>query len=239
MADNVTLPGTGEVVASDDISGVQYQRVKLVDGTLDSTAAIAGDATNGLDVDVTRVIPGTGATNLGKTEDAAHGDGDTGVMVLAIRDDTGTTHTVSAVGDYSPLSTDAQGALWAAAIPAPRSGVTTTRHSNITTAVSNTQLGPTIDANTRLCVTRLTVTLDSASTVFPTVLIGFATATTPTGDGVLAYHGGVAAGGGFTIGDGSGVIGMGAANEELRVTTTGNATGNGVSISFTYFTIPA
>jgi hypothetical protein len=37
MADNVTLPGTGEVVATDDIGGVQYQRMKLVDGAADST----------------------------------------------------------------------------------------------------------------------------------------------------------------------------------------------------------
>lgn len=55
MANNVTLPGAGTVVAADDISGVQYQRVKLVDGTEDGTGSIPGDATNGLDVDVTRV----------------------------------------------------------------------------------------------------------------------------------------------------------------------------------------
>jgi hypothetical protein len=29
MADNVTLPGAGDVVASDDVGGVQYQRVKM------------------------------------------------------------------------------------------------------------------------------------------------------------------------------------------------------------------
>lgn len=40
MADNVTLPGTGAVVGSDDVGGVQYQQVKLVDGTLDSTTPI-------------------------------------------------------------------------------------------------------------------------------------------------------------------------------------------------------
>jgi len=34
---------------------VDYQYVKLVDGTADSTAKIPGDATNGLDVDVTRL----------------------------------------------------------------------------------------------------------------------------------------------------------------------------------------
>jgi hypothetical protein len=118
-------------------------------------------------------------------------------------------------------------------------GVVTTRHTNITTAVSNTQLGPTISGSQRLIVTRITVTLDSASTVFPTVLIGFAAATTPTGDGVIAYHGGLPAGGGFTIGDGSGVIGVGAVDEELRITTTGNATGNGVSVSFSYIIIAA
>ena len=56
MADNVAITaGSGTTIASDDVSGVHYQRVKLVDGTLDSTAAIGGDATNGLDVDVTRM----------------------------------------------------------------------------------------------------------------------------------------------------------------------------------------
>lgn len=56
MADNVPITaGTGTNIATDDVGGVHYQRVKLVDGTLEGTAAIAGDATNGLDVDVTRI----------------------------------------------------------------------------------------------------------------------------------------------------------------------------------------
>ena len=32
MSDNTTLPGTGDVIASDDIGGVKYQRVKLTHG---------------------------------------------------------------------------------------------------------------------------------------------------------------------------------------------------------------
>jgi hypothetical protein len=36
MADNVILPGTGESVATDDISGAQYQRIKLSDGLANS-----------------------------------------------------------------------------------------------------------------------------------------------------------------------------------------------------------
>jgi len=41
MADNVTLPGTGGVVATDDIGGVQYQRVKPAWGV----DGVAGDVT--------------------------------------------------------------------------------------------------------------------------------------------------------------------------------------------------
>lgn len=44
MADNVTLPGTGVVVAADDVSGVQYQKVKLINGTADDATAIPGGA---------------------------------------------------------------------------------------------------------------------------------------------------------------------------------------------------
>lgn len=45
MADNSTLPATGEVIASDDIGGVKYQRMKLVwgaDGTANDTDTAAG-----------------------------------------------------------------------------------------------------------------------------------------------------------------------------------------------------
>lgn len=56
MADNVAITaGSGTSVATDDVAGIHFQRVKLVDGTADSAAAIPGDAANGLDVDVTRV----------------------------------------------------------------------------------------------------------------------------------------------------------------------------------------
>lgn len=64
MADNVTIPASGTgtatpVVATDDCAGIHYQYVKLVNGTADATDKIAGDATNGLDVDVTRLPAAT------------------------------------------------------------------------------------------------------------------------------------------------------------------------------------
>jgi hypothetical protein len=61
VADNVTIPaaGTGDTtprVSTDQLAGGEHvQYVKLMDGTLDGTGKVAGDATNGLDVDVTRV----------------------------------------------------------------------------------------------------------------------------------------------------------------------------------------
>ncbi|MGQ0836337.1 MAG: hypothetical protein ACT4O5_15735 [Gammaproteobacteria bacterium] len=71
MVDNVvTNAGAGgATIASDDVAGVHYQRVKLVDGTADSTAAIPGDAANGLDVDVTRLpsLP-AGTNNIGDVD---------------------------------------------------------------------------------------------------------------------------------------------------------------------------
>lgn len=63
------------------------------------------------DTDVTSVIPGTAATNLGKAEDAAHASGDVGVMALAVRKDVAVA-TAAAADDYVPLQTDAEGRLW-------------------------------------------------------------------------------------------------------------------------------
>jgi len=71
---------------------------------------VAGTANIG-DVDVLTVIPGTAATNLGKAIDSAAGATDTGVAVLAIRDDALATLT-PVDGDYVPLRTNDRGALW-------------------------------------------------------------------------------------------------------------------------------
>ena len=62
------------------------------------------------DVDVTSVIPGVGATNLGKAVDDAGGATDTGVAMLAIRDDVLTTLT-PVDGDYVRLRVNSVGAL--------------------------------------------------------------------------------------------------------------------------------
>lgn len=58
----------------------------------------------------TSIVPGTAATNLGKAEDAAHTSGDTGVMPLAVRNDsTAQTSLTTTDGDYSPFAVDIKG----------------------------------------------------------------------------------------------------------------------------------
>ncbi len=51
----------------------------------------------------TTLTPGTGATNLGKAEDAVAASGDTGVFILGVRRDVAVA-SASAAGDYNELS---------------------------------------------------------------------------------------------------------------------------------------
>lgn len=152
MADNIVLNAGagGATLAADDITSVWYQRVKLTDGTADSTTPInvgngvsanalrvtlssdgtgvvkiwdgtdtalvtAGGALNVIanansgvdigDVDVLSVIPGTGATNLGKAIGDVAGATDTGVVMLGVLAHTDSlAHSANADGDYDRLS---------------------------------------------------------------------------------------------------------------------------------------
>lgn len=60
------------------------------------------------EVAVTSVIPGVGATNLGKAEDAAHSTGDVGVMALGVYNESN-TQLASDDGDYIPIALDRYG----------------------------------------------------------------------------------------------------------------------------------
>jgi len=57
----------------------------------------------------TSVTPGTGATDLGKAEDAPFASGDTGVAMWAVRNDAAATALTSANADYSPIAVDSYG----------------------------------------------------------------------------------------------------------------------------------
>ncbi len=122
----VGLVGHFDDVATGTVTENQFAPVRitsarrLMTSTAVDTALPAGTnaigklaANSGVDigdVDVTSVVPGVTATSLGKAEDAAHTTGDTGVMLLAVRNDAGTA-MAGTTGDYIPLGTDANGNL--------------------------------------------------------------------------------------------------------------------------------
>jgi hypothetical protein len=123
MVDNVTLPGTGEVIASDDVSGVQYQRVKLVVSTDGSSQALT------------------------VAEDTPHTTGDQGIAAMAVRKDQ-PVNLSNADGDYDHLQVS-NGALWVSPLGFPKTvKVDVTRPADTTAyaagdAMSNSTTAPT------------------------------------------------------------------------------------------------
>lgn len=97
----------------------------------------------------------------------------------------------------------------------------------------------TAGANVAIVVTKVSVMVDSATTNVGgvSVRIGFGTANTPAVDAAqtLLFHPGIAAGSGVVEGTGAGIIGIGASNEDVRVTCEDPASGS-ISIIVTYFT---
>lgn len=109
MADGVTVDNgslTDYKVATDDAGASgQVPLVKIAYSADGSASLVTADA-NGL-----LVAPGTAAASLGKKVDDAAGATDTGVALLAVRDDTTGTLT-PADGDYTTLRVNSNGELW-------------------------------------------------------------------------------------------------------------------------------
>lgn len=104
-----------------------------------------------------------------------------------------------------------------------------------TSAQTNTAI-VTISTGSKIVVTACEVTLSNANTVNTGWYVGLATATTPTTSQVLNTHPKGAAGSGVMVGNGSGIIGMGADNEDIRITSDAPTTG-ALRVRISYFTI--
>lgn len=96
-------------------------------------------------VSISSVIPGTGATNLGKAEDAAAASGDVGVFALAVRQDT-LASSVSADGDYAAIKEDSDGAIYTRQVSndSTNSNVAGTATSTTLSAASSARIGATV-----------------------------------------------------------------------------------------------
>jgi hypothetical protein len=109
-----------------------------------------------------------------------------------------------------------------------------TLRANYTAAQTNAAI-VTI-ASGKLVVTEISVLASNANTANVQVRIGFAAATTPTTTGVVLTHPGVAAGSGYSRGNGSGILGVGADGEDLRITSSVPTSGS-IDVLVTYFEI--
>lgn len=212
MADNIALPATSVEAATDEVS-------------------YSGDTAH---VQLVKVVQTTGTEGSKTVVDPAHDDADAGnpikIGYKAIAH--GANPTAVAANDRTNAYANRHGIPW---VIGGHPNVKTTR-LQFTAAQTDTAI-VTVASGLKIVVTAFQVTLDNASTGFPLVRIGFGTANTPTGAGVIGAHGGVPAGGGFGRGDGSGIIGIGADGEDLRITTVGAATGNGVEVVVTWYEV--
>jgi hypothetical protein len=143
----------------------------------------------------------------------------------------GTNPTAVAANDRTDWYANRAGVPW---VIGGHPNVVTVR-ANYTASQTDTAI-VTVGAGLKIVVTRVLVTLHNATSVNVSVVIGFGTANTPTTTGVVAAHPGIPAGGGFNTGDGSGIVGVGADNEDLRI-TSGAPTSGSLDVTVSYYTV--
>lgn len=111
-----------------------------------------------------------------------------------------------------------------------------------TTAQTDTNLAAAaVAADERVYVTRLEATCDNANTVNVSVRAGFGAANVPSASssgvsGMINSHPGLAPGSGIVSGTGSGIIAVGGAGEEPRLTSSA-ATGGNLHVIISYYLI--
>ncbi len=113
--DNSPAPDTTGQLTANGMYMVDYETGtvygKKADTGTTGTATFSYWLGGGGSSDITSIIPGTGATNLGKAEDAATASGDTGVAILERRIDT-LASSAGADLDYAFKNQDSMGASY-------------------------------------------------------------------------------------------------------------------------------
>jgi len=182
MADNVTLPGTGAQIATDDVGGRQFQLVKLAVGG--DGVANQVDAANPIPVVLDSAPLPTGAATeatlaslaaLVKAEDSPHTSGDKGVAMFGIRSDTDTPTAND--GDYTILKLDEEGRLKVATKPASYPDIT-----GDITAVQATIGTPVVGGTVAGDVSRASNVMVFCTGTFSTVNCTFEGSLQDTGD---------------------------------------------------------
>lgn len=142
----------------------------------------------------------------------------------------GTTPTAVTANDVTRLYANREGLPW---VMAGAPNIVTIR-ANYAAAQTDTAI-VTVGAGTKIVVTRCTVANQKDTTVGVTVRIGFGAATTPAATGVVLANPGLNPAVIHGEGDGSGMLGVGADGEDLRITSTVPTTGS-IDVVCSYYT---
>ena len=227
MADNVPITaGSGTSIATDDVGGVQYQRVKVTYGT-------DGSAT---DASSTNPLPVAGVGNV--AHDAVDSGAPTKIGAKAIAH--GSNPSAVAAADRTDLYANRHGVLFVIG-GHPNTITRSTRIADSDGAQADLAISAAVAAGAKAVVTAISVTCDAGNTNPVAIKVGFGSASIPgdsaTGaSGVLLDHEGIAPGSGIVIGSGAGILGVGADDEEVRFTCE-DPVGGFVIVTISYFTI--
>lgn len=117
IAGAVAISGTVPVSVADgsDVAEGAVADAIVAAGAAGTLSAKLRRVTQGLEdlktlIAIASIIPGVGATNLGKAEDAVAASGDTGVAMFALQQ--AIAAALNAAGDYTLLQVDSQNRLW-------------------------------------------------------------------------------------------------------------------------------
>lgn len=115
-----------------------------------------------------------------------------------------------------------------------------TKSSRFTTSQANTDIIGAISAGQKIVVVGFSIGVSKATTVNVGVKLGFGATVVPADgtaiSGVLFDHEGLEPGSGAVVGNGSGILGIGADGEELRLTSDVPTTG-ALTVTVQYFII--
>ncbi len=242
LAGNATANG----LYRGNTSGLKYFRVRSV-GALTGTPAIVIRITSGAGAVFLNASIPSGTNNIGDVDvltlptlaaltgsSVAHDGVDSGnphkVGAKAIAH--GTNPAAVAAADRTDLYANRAGVPF---VIGGHPNIVTVRATYAASAQTNAAI-ITVATGLKIVVTRIRVAVSNSTTNTPLVRIGFATATTPTTTGVLFSHPGIPGGGYPGDGDGSGILGVGADDEDVRITSDA-ATSGTIDVVISYYTI--
>ncbi len=235
----LALPGAGGPIAGGtaanpvrtDPTGTTAQPVSDGAGslTVDSPQLPAALVGGRLDVDIGAQTVGALDAEGNVAHDAVDAGNPLGLGARAIA--FGANPVAVAAADRSVLYANRAGVLFTLG------GHPATTALELAFTVAQTDVAiVTVAGGLKIVVTALAFLVDEATTVGVGFRVGFGAVSTPTTTGVVLSHPGLIPGGGIVRGDGSGILGVGADGEDLRLTAEVPTTGSG-RLLVSYFTI--